>query len=151
MKTIRCRITYANVMATIAVFIALGGASYAAVKLPPNSVGTRQIKNKGVQTSDIAINAIRTGRLAAAAVKSDQLGPIVVRTSSVIPVANGESRSAYAKCHAGEVPISGGARVSSDKIFFAKFLKYADGWYLTAFNDSGAAGTLQAEVYCLAQ
>lgn len=151
MKTIRSRITYANAMATIAVFIALGGASYAAVKLPPNSVDSRQIKKKGVQTSDIAINAIRTGRLASGAVKSNQLGPIVIRTSPVIPVASGASRSAMAFCKAGETPISGGARVSDDKIFFAKFLKLGSGWYLSAFNDSGAAGTLQAEVYCLAQ
>ncbi|HEY5143970.1 MAG TPA: hypothetical protein VII98_10755 [Solirubrobacteraceae bacterium] len=40
--------TYANVMATTAVFIALGGVSYAAVKLPQNSVGTKQIQDKAV-------------------------------------------------------------------------------------------------------
>lgn len=39
MHRIRGKLTYANVMATIAVFIALGGASYAAIKLPKNSVG----------------------------------------------------------------------------------------------------------------
>jgi hypothetical protein len=33
-KTIASKLTYANVMATIAVFIALGGASYAATGLP---------------------------------------------------------------------------------------------------------------------
>jgi hypothetical protein len=33
----RPKLTYANVMATIAVFIALGGASYASLKLPKNS------------------------------------------------------------------------------------------------------------------
>jgi hypothetical protein len=37
------RLTYANVVATLAVFIALGGASYAASQLPANSVGTRQL------------------------------------------------------------------------------------------------------------
>jgi hypothetical protein len=40
---IRSRLTYANVLATVALFIALGGASYAAVALPTNSVGTRQL------------------------------------------------------------------------------------------------------------
>jgi hypothetical protein len=44
----RVRLTYANVMATIAVFIALGGASYAATQLPKNSVGTKQLKTNAV-------------------------------------------------------------------------------------------------------
>jgi hypothetical protein len=38
------RLTYANVVATLALFIALGGASYAAVVLPANSVGPRQLQ-----------------------------------------------------------------------------------------------------------
>jgi Collagen triple helix repeat (20 copies) len=48
MKLLRGKLTYANVMATAAVFIALGGASYAAVKLPNASVGTKQLKKEAV-------------------------------------------------------------------------------------------------------
>jgi hypothetical protein len=48
MGRVRSRLTYANVMATVAVFIALGGASYAAIKLPRNSVGARQLKKGAV-------------------------------------------------------------------------------------------------------
>jgi len=48
MRRLRGKLTYANVMATVAVFIALGGVSYAALKLPKNSVGTKQIKNGAV-------------------------------------------------------------------------------------------------------
>ena len=48
MRRIRGKLTYANVMATIAVFIALGGAGYAAIKLPENSVGTPQLKKGAV-------------------------------------------------------------------------------------------------------
>ncbi len=44
----RPKLTYANVVATLALFIALGGASYAAFKLPKNSVGTKQIKKGAV-------------------------------------------------------------------------------------------------------
>jgi hypothetical protein len=44
----RPRLTYANVVATLALFIALGGASYAAFKLPKNSVGNRQLKKNSV-------------------------------------------------------------------------------------------------------
>lgn len=49
----RPRLTYANVMATIAVFIALGGASYAALKLPKNSVGTKQLKKEAVTAGKV--------------------------------------------------------------------------------------------------
>lgn len=42
------RLTYANVVSSLALFVALGGASYAAFRLPPNSVGTRQLKDHAV-------------------------------------------------------------------------------------------------------
>ena len=47
------RCTYANVVATLALFIALGGGAYAAVKLPKNSVGATQIKTGGVGSSEV--------------------------------------------------------------------------------------------------
>jgi hypothetical protein len=37
---IRAGLTYANVIATLALFIALGGGAYAAFKLPKGSVGS---------------------------------------------------------------------------------------------------------------
>jgi hypothetical protein len=40
--------TYANVVASIALFLALGGVSYAAATLPKNSVGNKQIKKNAV-------------------------------------------------------------------------------------------------------
>ena len=42
------KLSYANVIATLALFCALGGGAYAAIKLPANSVGTRQIRNNAV-------------------------------------------------------------------------------------------------------
>jgi hypothetical protein len=48
------RLTYANVVATIALFISLGGASYAAITLPPHSVGSRQLRSRAVTQSALA-------------------------------------------------------------------------------------------------
>ena len=48
----------ATVIATLALFVALGGTSYAAVALAPNSVGSAQIKPGGVQASDIKDGAV---------------------------------------------------------------------------------------------
>jgi hypothetical protein len=50
----RRHLTYANAMATIAVFIALSGSAYAATKLQARSVGTRELKNGAVTKSKIA-------------------------------------------------------------------------------------------------
>jgi hypothetical protein len=43
MRNLASRLTYANVVATLALFVALGGASYAVTTLPAGSVGTRQL------------------------------------------------------------------------------------------------------------
>jgi hypothetical protein len=37
---LRRHLTYANVVASLALFLALGGAAFAATQLPRNSVGT---------------------------------------------------------------------------------------------------------------
>jgi hypothetical protein len=55
---IRSRLTYANVMASIAVFIALGGTGIAAVSLSKNSVGAKQIKTNAVRAAEIKRNAV---------------------------------------------------------------------------------------------
>jgi hypothetical protein len=56
---LRRHVTYSNVMATVAVFIALGGISYAAIKLPANSVGTKQLRAKAVTLKKINPKARR--------------------------------------------------------------------------------------------
>jgi hypothetical protein len=50
---LRRRLSYANVTATIAVFLALGGGAYAAFKLPRNSVGTQQLRKNAVTSSKV--------------------------------------------------------------------------------------------------
>ena len=54
----RPRITYSNVIATLALFLALGGAAYAATKLPKNSVGSKQLKPNAVTTAKIKNGAV---------------------------------------------------------------------------------------------
>jgi Collagen triple helix repeat (20 copies) len=54
MRAVRQRLTYANVIATFALFLALGGGAYAATQLPTNSVGTGQLKAGAVTAGKIA-------------------------------------------------------------------------------------------------
>ena len=51
------RLTFANVISVLALFVALGGVSYAAVTLPAHSVGTLQLKKNAVTLSKIAPHA----------------------------------------------------------------------------------------------
>jgi hypothetical protein len=77
----RPNITYGNVMATIAVFIALGGASYAALKPPKNSVGSRQLKKGAVTEAKIKNEAVtaakvRKGTLTGTQINASTLGEV---------------------------------------------------------------------------
>jgi hypothetical protein len=57
MKTLRTKLTFANVVASLALFVALGGGAYAAAQLPKNSVGTAQIKNEAVTPAKLSQSA----------------------------------------------------------------------------------------------
>jgi hypothetical protein len=54
---------YANITSTLALIIALGGTSYAAIRLPVNSVGGVQIKSNAVTGRNIGANAITSGKV----------------------------------------------------------------------------------------
>lgn len=56
----RHRLSYANIVATLALFIALGGSSYAALNLPRNSVGPAQIRTAAVGTSEVRNRSLQT-------------------------------------------------------------------------------------------
>jgi hypothetical protein len=60
MRRLRGRLTYANVTASLALFIALGGTGYAAVTLPRNSVGHAQLRNNAVGTKELRTGAVRS-------------------------------------------------------------------------------------------
>jgi hypothetical protein len=60
---LRRSLTYSNVMATIAVFVALGGGAYA-ITLPRNSVGREQLKRNSVTSDEIKNRSVRRADLA---------------------------------------------------------------------------------------
>lgn len=63
MKKIRRRITYANVMSSIAVFLVLGGATALAAGMAKNSVGSKQLKKNAVTTAKIKNGAVTTSKI----------------------------------------------------------------------------------------
>jgi hypothetical protein len=61
-KQIRKRLTYANVMSSIAVFLILGGAT-AFAALGKNSVGSKQLKKNAVTAAKIKKNAVTAAKI----------------------------------------------------------------------------------------
>jgi hypothetical protein len=60
-KRARNRLTYANVVSTLCLFILLGGGAYAATKLAKDSVTSKQIKAGAVKGAELRNNAV-TGK-----------------------------------------------------------------------------------------
>src|SRR6476469_3878201 len=58
----RVRLTYANVISSLALFAALGGGAYAAISLPANSVGTKQLRARAVTPRKIAPSTVKLFR-----------------------------------------------------------------------------------------
>jgi len=60
MKKVLNGLSYANVTATLALFIALGGTSYAVATLPRNSVGPAQLRTSSVGAAEIRRQAVKS-------------------------------------------------------------------------------------------
>lgn len=63
MSWLRGKLTFSNVVAMLALFIALGGAGYAATQLPKNSVGSKQLKKNAVTAAKVKNGAITPAKL----------------------------------------------------------------------------------------
>ena len=94
-QALRRRLTYANVMATVAVFIALGGSSYAAL-----TVTGQEVVNGSLTSSDLRRDTLGGGRI-----KESHLGK--VRRSKNADLLDGVSVSALlVRCPKGTRPVS---------------------------------------------
>lgn len=121
MKKIKGKLTFANLTACLALFVALGGVSYAATQLPANSVGTAQIKKNAVTPAKLSPAARKTQPAAAIGPKGDPgpRGPqgdqgvpgvssIVTRFGPDRELPTSASTVSYATCKPGESVIGGG-------------------------------------------
>jgi hypothetical protein len=128
------RLSYTNVTATLALFLALGGTSYAAATLSggdvrngtvtgkdlrSQSVTGRDIDNGSLTGSDLengSVGSSDLASLAAADFKAGQLpaGPrgtttVVSRRPAPVLLRPGEAQDLIASCLPGEVAVGGGA------------------------------------------
>ncbi len=117
----RPRLTYANVIATLALFLALGGgAAFAASTLGKNSVGTKQLKRNAVTGTKVKDGSLSAGDFKAGQLPAGERGPqgvpgapgatsVVVRYGDRIGLKDpGEVGQSLATCAPGEALTGGG-------------------------------------------
>ena len=84
MRNFRRKLSYANVTATLALFIAVGGASaFAATQLKKSSVGSNQIKKNAVTTAKIKNKAVTERKIKNAAITGEKIANAAVTGSKV--------------------------------------------------------------------
>ncbi|HKF82171.1 MAG TPA: hypothetical protein VKB23_04330 [Solirubrobacterales bacterium] len=128
-KGMRQRLTFANVVSCLALFVALGGGAYAATQLPKNSVGSKQIKKSAVNSAkvkDRSLQAVdfKEGQLPAG--PQGLQGPrgekgergekgasgatsVIARTAVQDNIGTGTQSTDSVSCDAGEHLVGGGA------------------------------------------
>lgn len=140
LSTFRSWVTYANVMATLALFIALGGSSYAALSVTGRDVKNSSLTGSDVKNSSLTTSDVRNGSLLSADFKAGQLpsgpqgpagpeGPRGTTGATGSPGLSGLERvfvsgpsnnsispkQVTATCPAGKVAIGGGYDLSGGK------------------------------------
>jgi Collagen triple helix repeat (20 copies) len=143
---LRPHVTYANVVATLALFLALGGGAYAATKLPANSVGPAQIQNGAVSSKKV-----KNGSLVAADFKKGQLpaGARGVAGDAGPQGAAGAPGTAGAPGSAGTPGAPGAAGADGSALAYARIASATDTIDPAVSKNVTAANlTLKGGVYC---
>jgi hypothetical protein len=144
-------LTPANVIACVALFVALGGTGWAGQVIGHNSVGTPQLKSNAVTTSKIANGAVSKAKLAAGVVGGVAASKITKVDSPIAAVpANSTGTVVNAVCPGGAKAVAGG---------------WASGLYATpisegptpdglgwsvSFKAAGSPGSVSVSVICIA-
>jgi hypothetical protein len=80
---VRDRMTYANVVATLALFVALGGTSYAVLHIRSGDVVDNSLRSRDIRDNTLRSRDVRDRTLRARDLGRDSLGPGVVQESSL--------------------------------------------------------------------
>jgi hypothetical protein len=113
----RKHLTFGNVIACLALFVALGGTAVAAATLARDSVGAPQIRKDAVRSPEIAPDAVRSPEIAPDAVRSSEIQDESIKLADV---ASGTASALRGDLHVAEnnnnpldgVPACGGIDLS---------------------------------------
>lgn len=158
-------LTFSNVIACIALFVALGGSVYAAGKINGKEIKAKSIPGNRIKPKTLTAKQVKPRSLTGAQIKAGSLtGQQVVGStlsgvtaSSVASVqyastnvaltGGGSGDSGTATCPAGTNVVGGGAVVSSDVLAFVNDSgpnQARNGWDATGFGEPGTTMTITA-------
>src|ERR687898_1656240 len=98
MRRLRENLTYANVVASLALFVALGGSAYA---IGASTIGSREVRDNSLRPRDIDERRLHAQ-------------PRVYRRSVTIGVARGMAATRQVACAKGDVLLSGSVNPIGD-------------------------------------
>jgi hypothetical protein len=165
MIQVRKVLTFSNVVAFIALFVALGGSVYAASKISGKQLKTGSVPANRIKAKSLTANQIKPGSLTGAQLKADSLEGAQINESTLTGVtASSIGLVQYvtatvalseplggiqgtATCPAGTNVIGGGASVSNEAISFLNDSgpnSAHTGWTATGFGEPGTSMTVTA-------
>jgi len=168
----RIRLTYANVVATLALFAALGGSSYAAISITGKQVRDGSLAGRDVHNGSLTGKDVRNRSLLATDFKQGQLpagpqGPkgeqgakgdpgapglsgyeVITGPNSAV-LAPGQTGEAIASCPSGKKAIGAGINSDSALAFETSYPVTNDTqWRVVAKNVGGTTSSFRALAVC---
>ena len=161
---VRPKLSFANVMSVLALFVALGGTAFAASQLGKNTVGSKQLKQNAVTTAKVKKEAItaakvKRGTLTGKQVNGSTLTGVsaaslgtVQYVAAVVTITQGPGGTiGTAVCPAGQKVIGGGATVSDFKVAFINEsapTSDRNGWQANGFILGAGSSTMTVTAIC---
>jgi hypothetical protein len=118
-KQIRQRLTYANVVSTLALVLVVGGATAIAAKVPKHSVGPHQLRSNAVTTPKIKANAVTTRKI-----KKNAITAIKIKDKAIKSEKLDDNAVTTAKIANGSVT---GAKIDAATMPFGQIVEEARG------------------------
>lgn len=162
MKQLSKHLSFANVMSCLALFLALGGAAYAAKtaskvktkdlgngavttpKLRNGAVTTPKLRNRSVISSKIAAGNVGTEALAKGAVRSEQLGGQVVTEPKIKNGAVTDNKLGSESVTTGKLQKEAVTAAKLSSSFLAQLVKNVSYESATSATDSSSPKTVTA-------
>ncbi len=126
------KLTYANVVASLALFIALGGSAYA---ISAGAIGSREIRDNSIRSRDVRTNTL-SGRDINE--RSLQTAPKVYTRQGGVNIALSPIGGRHTvRCDTGDTAVGGGAGATGDQLSF----------HATGFVDRASSTSRSPDAY----
>jgi hypothetical protein len=155
MKTFRSRLrrhfSYANVMASIAVFVALGGVGYAATTIDGNKIVKGTVGGAKLKNGTLTSTQVKQNSLTGSSIDESSLGTVPTAQTATTATTAGSANTAQSAATAGNANTLGGLTAKQLQVTcpvetelfggmcWDEDVRPADGW-IEASRDCGTAG-----------